>query len=197
MNEPRNVTPGQENPEEFRTRYYQERAEEPEWVAWKWARGGGGFPWLGVLLVLLGAGLLVQFLFPVISVGTLVLIAIGLAFLAGWLRGGSWLSMVPGVLITALGLAELIEDVALFGPPGDDVPGLASTALALGFLLIWLLGYLRGGRSTWPLWGAGLFGLIGAAQLSGRLVGIPELAALWPLLIIVVGVLLILNARRR
>lgn len=197
MSEPRNVTPGHEDREEFRSRYYQERAEEPEWVAWKWARGGRGFPWLGVLLVLLGLGLLVQFVFPIISIGTLLLLAIGVAFLAGWLLGGSWLSMVPGVLITALGLAELVEDLALLGPPGEDVAGLASSALALGFLLIWLLGYLRGRRSTWPLWGAALFGLIGVAQLSGRLVGIPELGALWPVLVIAVGVLLILNARRR
>jgi hypothetical protein len=197
VSEPRNVTPGHEGGEEFRTRYYQERAEEPEWLAWKWARGGRGFPWLGALLVLLGGGLLLQFAFPMLSVGTLLLLAIGLAFLAGWLIGGSWLSMFPGVLITALGLAELVEDLALLAPAGQDVPGLGSTALALGFLLIWLIGYLVGRRSTWPLWGAALFGLIGVAQLSGRLVGIPELGFLWPVVIIAIGVLLILNARRR
>jgi hypothetical protein len=203
MSEPRNVTPDDvrvppaTDEGEFRTRYYEERRDEPEWLAWKWARGGRGFPWLGVLLVLLGAGLLLQYLFPQVSVGTLLLLAVGLAFIAGWLLGGSWLSMFPGVLITALGLAELIEDLALLGPPGVDVPGLSSTALALGFLVIWLIGYLLGRRSTWPLWGAGLFGLIGFAQLSGRLVGVPELGLLWPIIIIAIGLLLVLNARRR
>jgi hypothetical protein len=206
MSEPRNVTPGAEGPstgsgstvdEEFRRRYHEERSQEPEWMAWKWAERGRGFPWLGVLLVLLGVALLVQFAIPNVSVGTLVLLAIGLAFLAAWLLGRSGFAMVPGVLFVALGSAELIEDLALLGPAGADVPGLASSALAIGFLLIWLLGYARNRRSTWPLWGAAIFGLIGVAQLSGRLVNIPELGALWPVLIILLGVLVILNARRR
>lgn len=206
MSEPRNVTPGGPPPddstahasvdEEFRRRYYSERSQEPEWMAWKWARGGRGFPWLGVLLVLLGVGLLAQYAVPALTLGTLVLLAIGLAFLAGWVIGRSSFSMIPGVLFLALGLAELIEDLALLGPAGDDVPGLASSALALGFVVIWLIGYLRGRRSSWPLWGAAVFGLIGVAQLSGRLIGVPELGFLWPVLIIVVGALLLVNARR-
>jgi hypothetical protein len=204
MSEPRNVTPGAEPgpgshstvDEEFRRRYAEEKAQEPEWMAWKWAQRGRGFPWLGVLLVLLGVGLLVQFVFPTVSVGTLVLLAIGLAFLAGWLIGRSSFSMIPGVLFVSLGLAELIEDLALLGPAGDDVPGLASSVLAIGLLVIWFFGHARGRRSSWPLWGAAIFGLIGIAQLSGRLVGLPALGALWPIVIIVIGVLVLLNARR-
>jgi len=201
MSEPPNVTPegagGHSTvDEEFRRRFHAERAEEPEWMAWRWARRGRGFPWLGVLLVLLGVGLLVQYVFPTVSVGTLVLLAIGLAFVAGWAFGRSWFSMVPGVLFVALGLAELIEDLALLGPAGADVPGLASSALAIGLLVIWGVGYVRERRWRWPLWGAAIFGLIGAAQLSGRLTNIPELGALWPVLIIAVGVLVLLNARR-
>ena len=206
MSEPRNVTPGGPSvdeptahgtvDDEFRRRYYSERAEGPEWMAWKWTNRGRGFPWLGVLLVLLGIGLLVQFAVPAISVGTLALLAIGLAFLAGWVFGRSWFSLIPGILFAALGLAELIEDLALLGPAGEDVPGLASSALAIGLILIWLVGYLRGRRSSWPLWGAAIFGLIGVAQLSGRVVGVPELGFLWPVLIIVVGLLLLLSARR-
>ncbi|HWH36508.1 MAG TPA: hypothetical protein VNT28_01850 [Candidatus Limnocylindrales bacterium] len=197
MNEPRNVTPGHDEGDEFRARYRQERAEEPEWMAWKWANRGRGFPWLGVLLVLIGLALLVQYFVPSVSAGTLVLLAIGLAFLAGWLFGGSWVSMIPGVLVSSLGAAELIEDLALLGPAGDDVPGLASAMLALGFLAIWLLGYVSNKRSRWPLWGAAIFGLIGFAQLSGRILDLPVLGALWPLLIIGLGVIVLLSARRR
>jgi hypothetical protein len=206
MSEPRNVTPGgppHAEPaahstvdEEFRRRYYTERAQEPEWMAWKWARGGRGFPWLGVLLVLLGVGLLAQYLVPGLTLGTLVLLAVGIAFLAGWAIGGSSFAVVPGVLFAALGLSELIEDLALLGPAGEDVPGLASSALAIGLLVIWLIGYARGRRSTWPLWGAALFGLIGVAQLTGRLINVPALGFLWPVVIIVVGVVLLANARR-
>jgi hypothetical protein len=76
-------------------------------------------------------------------------------------------------------------------------PGLTAAALAAAFLLIWMLDYSRGVRSTWPLWGLAIFGLIAFVQVSGRMVDIPELGALWPVLIIVFGVLLLMSARRR
>jgi hypothetical protein len=47
------------------------------------------------------------------------------------------------------------------------------------------------------LWGLAIVGLIGFAQLSGRIAGIPELGALWPILIITVGILLLFSARNR
>lgn len=198
MTEPRNVTPGQED-EEFRARYQQERGEEPEWMAWKWASRGKGFPWLGVLLVLIGMALLLQYVMQGtgIGAGTLVLLAIGLAFLAGWLFGGSFFSMVPGVLLVALALARLIEELGLIFPRGEDVPGLTSLALAAGFVVIWLIAYWRGRRWGWPLWAAGIFGLVGVVQASGWIIGIPEFGLLWPIIIIVIGVLLLIVARRR
>jgi hypothetical protein len=188
MSEPRNVTPG----------WREGEGDHRDWSSWGWdGRGRGrGFPWLGVLLVLVGIALLIQYFVPGVSAGTLIFLAIAVAFLAAWLIGGSSLAMVPGLLVLALGVAELIEDLALLGPAGEDVPGLASSALAIAFLAIWLIGSARGRRSMWPLWGAGIFGLIGVAQLSGRLVNIPALGALWPLLIIVVGLILLFSARR-
>lgn len=187
MNEPRNVTPG-----------WRDQGEQHEGTGWGWeGRGHGrGFPWLGVLLVLVGIALLIGYFVPNVSAGTLVLLAIAVAFLAAWLVGSAPLAMVPGLLVLGLGTAELIEDLALLGPAGEDVPGLASSALALAFLAIWLIGSARGRRSTWPLWGAAIFGLIGVAQLSGRLINMPALGALWPVLIIAVGVLLLWGARR-
>jgi hypothetical protein len=200
MSEPRNVSPGLEDqPREdaFNRRYFGDRGDGQDAGGWQWSSSGRNFPWLGILLVLIGIALLVQYLLPTVSVGTLVLLAIALAFLAGWLFGGSRIAVVPGLLVLALGVAELIEDLAVLGPAGEDVPGLASSALAIAFVVIWLIGQTRGRRSAWPLWGAAIFGLIGFVQLSGRLVGIPELGALWPVLIIVVGIALLLGARRR
>lgn len=196
MTEPRNVTPGQED-EQFRARHYQERREEPEWMAWKWANRGKGFPWLGVLLVLVGAALLIQYVLPGVGVGTLVLLAIGLAFLAGWIFGGSFFSMVPGVLLVFLALARLVEEVGLLFPRGQDVPGLTSLALAVGFIVIWLIASSRNRRWGWPLWAAGIFGLVGVVQASGWIIGMPELGVIWPVLIILVGLALMLGARRR
>ena len=198
MSEPRNVTPDDvavppphTTDEEFRRRYYEERREGPEWIGWSWASRGRNFPWLGVLLVLVGIGLLIQYVFPTVSAGTLVIVAIALAFLAGWVFGGSWIAMVPGFLILAVGVARLIEELNIYSGPGTT-----SLSLASAFGLIWLIGYMRERRSTWPLWGFAIFGLIGLIQVSGRIAGIPELGALWPVVIIVIGVLLLIAARR-
>ncbi len=190
MSDPINVTPDWRDDESTANR---------DWSSWTWdGRGAGrGFPWLGVLLVLIGVALLVGYFVPGLSAGTLVLLAIGAALLAAWLIGGAWPAMVPGLIVLALGVAELIEDLALLGPAGEDVAGLWSISLAIAFAAIWLIGASRGRRSMWPLWAAGIFGLIGIAQLSGRLVNIPSLGFLWPVLIIGAGILLVMNARRR
>lgn len=192
MTEPRNVTPGDARPDEFHQNYYNERAQGPEWAAWSWGRRGWNFPWLGILLVLVGAGLLIQYFVPDVSAGTLVLTAIALAFLAAWLFGRSRWAVVPGLLILGLAVAGLARELGVYSGPG-----LTAAALAVAFVLIWVLDYSRGVRSTWPLWGLAIFGLIAIVQISGRIVDIPELGALWPVLIIVIGVLLLFSARQR
>ncbi|CAN5736985.1 hypothetical protein BH24CHL5_BH24CHL5_03350 [soil metagenome] len=198
MTEPRNVTPdGESREDEFHRRYYGERREGPEWAGWSWANRGSSFPWLGVLLVLVGIGLLVQLLFPTVGAGSLVLLAIAVALLAGWLLSGAWFGMAPGLLVLALAITELIEDAAIFAPSGDDVPGLASSALAIAFGLIWLIGHLRGRTRRWPLWGLAIFGLIAVAQVSGQITTVPGLQVVWPIAIIVLGVLVLVASRRR
>lgn len=189
MNDPRNVTP---EADQFHQTNMRERGEGPEWAGWWWARRGWNFPWLGVLLVLVGVGLLIQYFVPSLGSGTLVLAAIGLAFLAAWAFAGARFAVVPGLLILALAVAGLIRELGIYNGPGTT-----SLVLASAFGLIWLIDNARGVRSTWPLWGLGIFGLIGIVQLSGRIAAIPELGALWPLAIIVIGVLLLIGSRRR
>jgi hypothetical protein len=191
MTEPRNVTPDDARPDEFHRRYYSERAQGPEWSGWNMAQRGWNVPWLGILLVLVGVGLLIQYFVPGVSAGTLVLTAIAFAFLAAWLLGRSRWAVVPGLLILALAAAGLARELNVY-----DGPGLTAIALTVAFALIWLLDYARGVRSTWPLWGVAIFGLIGIVQVSGRIVAIPELGAVWPVVIIVIGGLLLLSARR-
>lgn len=201
MTEPRNVTPeeawvGEPPPPSTEPPPAPASTQpQPEWWSGSWEGRPRGFPLLGVLLVLIGVGLLVQFAFPAVSVGTLILLAIGVAFVAAWLIGRSWFAMVPGFLLLSLGAAELLEDLGVFRPAGQDVPGLAATALAIGFLLIWIVSRLGRRKWNWPLWAAAVFGLIGVAQLSA-FVALPQFGAVVPLLIIVLGVLVLFNWRR-
>jgi hypothetical protein len=199
MDEPRNVTPAGEKESIAREEsdFWSEPGRTDEGGYWTgtWTTGGRSFPWLGVLLVLIGVALLVAYAFPGVSSSTLVLLAIALAFLAGWIFGRSYVAMIFGFLTLALGVAELIEDMGLLGVPTGDVAGLWSASLAVAFLAIWLVGWATKRRSTWPLWGAAIFGALGAIELSGRLSGFPLMGALWALIIIGVGVFLVWRAR--
>ena len=104
--------------------------------------------------------------------------------------------MVPGFVLLALGLGELIEDLALIKPAHQDVPGLSATALAIAFLVIWVVARLGNRRWIWPLWAAAIFGVIGIPQLA-TLVVLPEIGgALVPVVIIVLGFIVLFNWRR-
>jgi hypothetical protein len=194
MNDPRNVTPEAEREriEEAETAARRGEAARGDWSGMSWERRGANFPWLGILLVLVGLALLVQAALPQVSAGTVLLFALGIALVIGWLFGGSWLAAIPGLLLIALGASRLLFETNIYRGPG-----LTSLSLAVAFLVIWLIGLARQRRSRWPLAAAGIFGLIGLIQISGNLTNIPELSVIWPVVIIVVGVLLIIAARRR
>ena len=191
MSEPRNVTPGHpDDPNPHR----------PEWAGWSWTQNRDhAFPWIGLLLVMVGAGLLIQYLVPGVSATTLVLAAISIAFFAGFVFGGSSVALIPALLIGALAVARLIEELNIYRGSGTT-----ALSVAVAFLLIWLIGMTRGGTTrrgkprtwSWALWAAAIFGLIGFVEIGGQLGSIPELGALWPVAIIVVGVILVANSRR-
>jgi hypothetical protein len=197
VNQPRNVTPGYEDPgNPYRAAGADAPPPEesrPEWLAWSWAAGRDrSFPWLGALLVLVGAGLLLEYFVPSLTAGTLILGAVGLLFLAGFVFGHSYFAFVVGAIISALVIARLFDELNIY-----DGPGITSLAVAGAFLAIWLVGPTRRRRAMWPLWGAAIFGLIGFVQVSGRLSAMPELGALWPVALIVVGLIIVLGGRRR
>jgi len=193
MDEPRNVTPEDERQQQTQSDA-ERRVDEADWTGQTWTDHGRNFPWLGILLVLVGVALLIQAALPpnTVSAGTVLLFAIGAALIAGWLFGGSWFAAIPGLLLLALGIARMISELNIY-------TGSGTTALSLAgaFVLIWAIGLARDKRSRWPLVAAAIVGLVGLVQISGRLTNIPELTVVWPVVIIVVGVLLLISARRR
>ncbi len=175
----RNVTPG------------AEERRSPGRAGVVWVYRGRNFPWLGVLLVLVGLALLVQVAVPSVSAGTVLLLVLGFALIGSWLFGGSWLAAVAGLLLAGVAVGNLVGELGIYSGPGRT-----GLAVAAAFVVIWLIKMLRHERGTWPLWGAAIFGLIGLVQISGQLTSIPEFNWFWPAVIIVVGLLLIVSARR-
>ena len=203
MNEPRNVTPEEERERlanagadmrDDTTRHDATRDDAPrEWSGWADERRGHSFPWLGILLVLVGVALLIPAAFPnTVSSGTVLLFAIGIALVAGWVFSRSWLAAVAGLLLLALGTAGLVRDLDIYTGPGTT-----ALSLAAAFVVIWVISLTRSRRSRWPLVAAAVLGAIGAIQLAGQLTQVPELSIVWPVVIIVVGTLLLISSRRQ
>lgn len=179
MAEMRNVTPGAEEP------------RSSGWTGGMWVYHGRNFPWLGVLLVLIGVALLVQVAVPNVSAGTVLLLVLGLSLVGAWLLGSSWPAAVAGLLLTGLAFGNLAGELGIYSGPGRT-----SLSIAAAFFIIWVIKLLRHDRDAWPLWGVAIFGLIGLVQAGGQLTSIPEYSWFWPAAIIVLGVLLIISARR-
>lgn len=170
-------------------------ADGPEWAVWSWAGGRrdgqGSVSWLGVLLVLLGVALFVNQVNRSIDIGSMFLLALGLAFLSAWLIGGWRSATVPALVLAALGVAGLATGLGYFSGPGWT-----SLALGVAFLIAWAIGPLQKRRRTWALWIGLILSIYGFARVSPLLLpGLPDLPWLWPLVLVVIGVALLLRRR--
>ena len=154
---------------------------------------GPAFPWAGAILVLLGVAFLLHEVDRQLDAWGLVTLALGVALVAAWGMGRSRIALWPGVILLGYGAAILLLGLGLVSGRGWTTLG-----IGIGFLAGWLAAWVRGGTSTWPLLMAGLFVLVGAAQLVAQL---PELQGLdryvAPVVVIGLGALLIVSGMRR
>ncbi len=170
-------------------------ADAPEWAAWSWTAGRrdgrGGVSWLGVLLVLLGIALLVNQVNRSIDIGSMFLLALGLAFAAAWLIGGWRSATVPALVLIALGVIGLATGLGYVTGPGW-------TSLALGIALLgaWLIGPLQKVRRGWAMWIGLILTVYGFARVSPVLFpSLPDMPWLWPVVLIAIGVALLMRRR--
>jgi putative exporter of polyketide antibiotics len=159
--------------------------------SWEWGPEGGrqpGLPWIGIFLLVFGSLLLIQQLFPgAKALGSLVFVAIGIAFLVKWAIDRGTGSLYAGAIITALAAPGLIEEAT-----NATYDGLGTLCLGIAFLFIGAVRAASSGGIGWQAWFGGLLAIIGLAEMVT--LGIGDL--LVPLVLVVLGIGLILGSRR-
>ncbi len=149
--------------------------------------------WVGAVLVLLGIALLLHQLDLRLDAWGLVTLVFGLALVVAWATRRSGIALWLGVTLLGYGAARLLVGLDVLVGRGWTTVGIGT-----GFAVGWLASLARGRARTWPLLIAGLFVLVGLAQLAAEL---PELqgfdAYVGPVIVIALGLLLIGSGLRR
>ena len=159
----------------------------------------------GVVIIGIGAIFLLAQLIP--DIGRWIPLLVGLIFLAVFIVRREYGLLVPGCIISGVGVGVLLADAV------DDRWSGAVVLLSIagGFIAIWVVSVLlrlgdeewpRGmgreaaGVQWWPLIPGGILALIGVIVLSEE--GLEsDLLRWWPLLIIGAGVVVLVSALSR
>ncbi|MDA8202365.1 MAG: hypothetical protein M0Z49_06345 [Chloroflexi bacterium] len=151
------------------------------------------FPWAGAILLLLGVALLVHQVVPALDGWALVTLGLGVVLVGAWVTRRSGLSLWPGMLLLGYGVARLLVGLGVITGNGWTTIG-----IGVGFAAAWVATRTRGHAGSWPLLLAGLFVLIGIAQLVAELPALVGLDAyVAPAIVIALGIALIIAGRRR
>lgn len=131
--------------------------------------------------------------------GTLLLLGLGLAFIVAGIysREAGW--FIPGGILTGLGAGTGLLVSPLSARLSGDEGGWFLLIFAAGFLLIPILTAIFAHETHWwALIPGGIIGLVGLAVLLGGVYmnALEWVGKLWPLALIVAGVLIIWKVRR-
>jgi hypothetical protein len=155
--------------------------------SWEWGPDDArrpGLPWIGIFLLVFGALLLVQQVFPEFkALGSVVVLAVGLAFLVKWAIDRGTGSLYAGAIITALAMPGLLNAA------GIEANGLSTFSLGVAFLFIAAVRAATGGGFGWQLWFGGLLALLGGVNIANASLG----GLIIPVLLVALGGLLILR----
>lgn len=148
----------------------------------------GGDVVAGAVLVVIGVALLATTALGL--GGELVVALIGICLLAAYAVTRRYGLLVPGGILTGLGLGIALEVPATRG----FAPVLG---LGLGFLAIYVVDRLATGAAArwWPLVPGGVLLAVGAADARQAGGPIGDVARWWPLLLVIAGALLLVQRR--
>ena len=120
------------------------------------------------------------------SAGSVVVLAVGLAFLIKWAIDRGTGSLYAGAIITALAAPGVLNAA------GIDVDGLGTFCFGVAFLFIAAVRAASGGGWGWQLWFGGLLALLGGVNMTSPALG----GMIVPLALIALGAVLLCSARR-
>jgi hypothetical protein len=161
--------------------------------SWEWndigspaGRNRSRLPWFGIFLVVFGALLLLRLWFPALeTAGSLLFLAVGVAFLVSWLANRGMGSLYLGSIIVALAAPDLL--IAAGAP---DQSGLGTLCLGVAFLFIALVRGISGGGVGWQAGLGAILALIGLTSYA-----VPGFGDLfWPLILLGLGVFVLVRA---
>jgi hypothetical protein len=163
----------------------------PRVSSWEWGPDQArrpGLPWIGIFLVVFGGLLLIQQLYPgAQSIGSVLVLAVGIAFLIRWALTRGTGSLYAGSIITALGVPSALTNAGLAHE------GLGTLSLGVAFLFIALVRATSGGGVGWQAWFGGLLAIIGGVNLVQ-----PEIGGLIvPVALVALGLALVLGGGLR
>jgi len=157
--------------------------------SWEWGPDDTrrpGLPWIGIFLLVFGGLLLVQQVFPQFqALGSVVVLAIGLAFLVKWAIDRGVGSLYAGAIITALAVPGLLNSA------GIEANGLTTFSLGIAFLFIAAVRAASGGGFGWQLWFGGLLALLGGVNIANASLG----GLILPIALVTLGALLVVRGR--
>jgi len=127
------------------------------------------------------------------DIGRFVTLFIGLALLAVFVLRREYGFLVPGSILTGVGIGIVLDTAA----SGDAESGVMMLAIAGGFLAIWVIGslYRLPQNHWWPLIPGGILTLIGLVQLTRT--DVTGALQLWPVILIVIGAFVLAKAITR
>jgi hypothetical protein len=156
-----------------------------EWGPDRWGQGGErrpGLPWIGIFLLVFGGLLVLQQLSPEArSLGSLLMLAIGLAFLIRWAMTRGTGSLYAGAIITALAVPGALTNAGLARE------GLGTLCLGIAFLFIAIVRLTSGGGLGWQAWLGGLLAVIGGVNLVQPQIG----GMIVPIALVLIGAVLV------
>ena len=158
---------------------------------WEWGRDEDRqpqLPWIGIFLVVLGGLLLLDRVLPeYVNVGSVIVLAAGLAFLLLWVLRRGTFALYAGAFLTAAAVPGLVEALT-----AREFDGLGTLCYGIAFLFIAAVRGSRGGGVGWQALVGTLLAALGASQLA-----LPNMASLvLPVLLLVLGIVLLTRGRR-